>query len=138
MGNVPGEMQNRPVINHIAVYVMNLPASTHFYKEVIGLEEIPEPFQDGRHTWFSIGGSAALHIIEGAPAMELHHKDSHLCFSVSSVKKFIKRLKQNDVAYESAVGQRNSVTTRPDGVKQIYFTDPDGYWIEINNAGNDL
>jgi catechol-2,3-dioxygenase len=22
---------------------------------------------------------------------------------------------------------------RPDGVKQIYFQDPEGYWIEIND-----
>lgn len=134
MGNAPREMQNRPVINHIAAYVLNLQASTHFYKEIIGLEIIPEPFQDGRHTWFSVGGNAALHIIEGAPAVELHPKDSHLCFSVLSVEEFIIRLKRNEIAYESAAGQQHSVTRRPDGVKQIYFTEPDGYWIEINDA----
>lgn len=134
MENIPGDMQNRPVINHIALYVVNLQASTHFYKEVIGLEIIPEPFKDGKHTWFSIGCNAALHIIEGAPAVELHQKDSHLCFSTSSIEEFIVRLKQNEIIYESAVGQQASITIRPDGVKQIYFTDPDGYWIEINDA----
>ena len=26
------------------------------------------------------------------------------------------------------------ITTRPDGVKQLYVQDPDGYWIEINDS----
>jgi len=26
------------------------------------------------------------------------------------------------------------VTTRPDGVHQIWFQDPDGYWLEINDV----
>lgn len=134
MKSTSNESQNKPVINHIAVYVLNLQASTHFYEEIIGLEIIPEPFHDGRHTWFSVGGNAALHIIEGATSVEIHSKDSHLCFSVSSMEKFIPHLKQNDIAYESALGQEASITTRPDGVKQIYFADPDGYWIEINDA----
>ncbi len=28
----------------------------------------------------------------------------------------------------------NSITTRVDNVKQIWLQDPDGYWIEINDA----
>jgi len=23
---------------------------------------------------------------------------------------------------------------RPDGVRQIYFQDPDGYWLEVNDS----
>ncbi|MEO6637301.1 MAG: VOC family protein [Ginsengibacter sp.] len=128
------DAEQRALINHIALYVVNLQTSTQFYKEVIGLEMIPEPFHDGKHTWFSIGGKAALHIIAGAPGVEVHRKDSHLCFSVTSVSKFIEQLNQNSIAYESATGEKSAVTTRPDGVEQIYFTDPDGFWIEINNA----
>jgi len=25
------------------------------------------------------------------------------------------------------------VQLRPDGIQQIYFQDPDGYWIEVND-----
>lgn len=127
------EAQNKPLINHIAVYVVNLETSTNFYRDVIGLEVIPEPFHDGRHTWFSIGDHAALHIISGAKAKIDHDKDSHLCFSVTSMEPFIAQLEKNKVAYESWLGQVNAVTTRADGIRQIYFKDPDGYWIEINN-----
>ena len=125
--------QNKPLINHIAVYVVNLETSTNFYKDIIGLDVIPEPFHDGRHTWFSIGDHASLHLISGAKSAIAHDKDSHLCFSVSSMEPFIAQLEKNNVAYENWAGQAKSVTTRADGVKQIYFKDPDGYWIEINN-----
>ncbi len=125
--------QSRPLINHIAVYVVNLETSTNFYKDIIGLEVIPEPFHDGRHTWFSIGDHAALHIISGAKSKIAHDKDSHLCFSVTAMEPFIAQLEKNNVAYESWKGESKSVTTRADGIRQIYFKDPDGYWIEINN-----
>jgi lactoylglutathione lyase len=50
------------------------------------------------------------------------------------VDDFIKILKQGKIAFEDWQGKPNSVTLRVDGVKQIYFKDPDGYWIEINDA----
>jgi lactoylglutathione lyase len=43
-------------------------------------------------------------------------------------------LEKNKIEYENWAGQKMTVTTRVDGVKQIYFKDPDGYWIEINDA----
>lgn len=121
-------------LNHIARYVVDLPTSTRFYRDIVGLDTIPEPFHDGRHTWFAVGGAAHLHIISGAAAKTSHDKNTHLCFSVSSVETFIKTLEKNKVAYENWAGQANTVTLRVDGVKQIYFKDPDGYWIEINDA----
>lgn len=29
---------------------------------------------------------------------------------------------------------KREIQTRPDGVQQIFVQDPDGYWIEINDA----
>ena len=43
-------------------------------------------------------------------------------------------LEQNKIEYENWAGEKNAVTKRVDGVQQIYFKDPDGYWIEINDA----
>ncbi|RTL57267.1 MAG: VOC family protein [Sphingobacteriales bacterium] len=126
--------KTKAVINHIAVYVVDLKKSTGFYRDIIGLDTIPEPFHDGRHTWFAIGTNAHLHVISGASAVTIHDKNSHLCFSVPSVPEFIKILDQNHIAYENWLGEKQAVTNRVDGVKQIYFTDPDGYWIEINDA----
>src|SRR4249920_3520416 len=124
--------QNKPVaqLNHIAYYVVDLKVSTDFYHNIIGLDSIPEPFHDGRHTWFSIGPKSHLHIISGATQKTDHDKNTHLCFSVLSVIDFIAVLKKNNVVFESWAGEKNTYTNRVDGVKQIYFKDPDGYWIE--------
>ena len=128
------QSNQKALLNHIAVYVVNLKTSTAFYKDIIGLDTIPEPFHDGRHTWFSVGVKSHLHIISGATTKTEHDKNTHLCFSVPSVPEFIKVLEKNKVEYENWAGEKMAVTNRVDGVKQIYFKDPDGYWIEINDA----
>lgn len=126
--------QQKTMLNHIARYVVDLKASTAFYKDIIGLDTIPEPFHDGKHTWFAVGVKSHLHLIEGATGKADHNKNNHLCFSVPSVTDFIKVLEKNKVEYENWAGQKMTVSSRVDGVKQIYFKDPDGYWIEINDA----
>ena len=120
-------------LNHVAIYVYNLQKSTVFYKDIMALEPIAEPFHDGKHSWFKVGAHAQLHVIEGAHTIMPHDKNSHLCFSVPSMPTFISRLTKAGIAYEDWPGKANSITTRPDGVQQIYFKDPDGYWIEVNN-----
>ena len=126
--------QQKPSLNHIALYVVDLKISTSFYHDIVGLDTIPEPFHDGRHTWFSIGPKSHLHLIQGAKNKTEREKNTHLCFSISSVDAFTAVLKKNNVEYENWAGEKNAVTNRVDGVKQIYFRDPDGYWIEINDA----
>ncbi|MEO5682194.1 MAG: VOC family protein [Chitinophagaceae bacterium] len=121
-------------LNHIAQYVLDLKVSTDFYLNVVGLDTIPEPFHDGRHTWFLVGPKSHLHIISGAKTPLPKDKNSHLCFTVASVEAFIPRLTKSNIPYENWAGEKTAVTKRVDGVKQIYFQDPDGYWIEINDA----
>jgi lactoylglutathione lyase len=126
--------ETAPRANHIAFYVRDLKVSTDFYSDVIGLPTIPEPFKDGRHTWYLIGPKMHLHLISGATADLPKDKNAHLCFSVPSVDAFIPRLVKAGISYENWLGQKGAVTLRPDGVKQLYFQDPDGYWLEINDA----
>lgn len=121
-------------LNHIAFYVKDLKISTNFYLNVVGLDTIPEPFHDNRHTWFLIGPKSHLHIISGVQVSLPKEKNTHLCFTVPSVEAFIPRLTKNNIPYENWAGEKSAVTNRVDGVKQIYFQDPDGYWIEINDA----
>ncbi len=129
--NIPA---SKVTLNHIALYVVDIKLSTVFYRDIIGLDTIPEPFHDGRHTWFSVGPKSHLHLIQGADAKKEHEKNTHLCFAVASVDAFTQTLKKHSVEYENWAGEKNTITKRVDGVKQIYFRDPDGYWIEINDA----
>jgi lactoylglutathione lyase len=123
-----------PIINHIAIYVTDLSLSTHFYRNVLGLDTVPEPFHDGRHTWLALGNNCTLHIIQGANAPKEYFKSHHTCFSVASLDDFTVQLKSMGIEYENLAGEKNNITIRTDGVKQIYFKDPDGYWIELNDA----
>lgn len=123
-----------PTLNHVALYIYNLQKSTDFYTRIVGLDTIPEPFHDGKHTWLQIGPQSHLHLIQGATEITAHDKNSHLCFTVPSVTDFILVLDKNNIEYENWAGEKHAVTNRVDGVKQIYFRDPDGYWIEINDA----
>lgn len=125
---------SKATLNHIALSVMDLKRSTAFYQDIIGLDTIPEPFHDGKHTWFSIGVKSHLHLIQGAATPLSYPKNTHLCFSVASVDAFTVVLQKNKINYENWAGEASTVTKRVDGVKQIYFKDPDGYWIEINDA----
>ena len=126
---------NQAKFNHLAIYVTDLKRAGDFYKNIIGLDTIPEPFHDGKHIWLKTGPGNALHIIEGAEKTKEYFKNNHICFSISSMDDFTNMLKAKNIVFEDATGSKNNkVNVRPDGVKQIWLQDPDGYWIEINDA----
>ena len=122
-----------PAFNHLTVYVVNLDKSITFYKDVMQLEKIPEPFHDGKHTWFKIGAHSQLHVISGATAIMPHDINIHLAFTVPSLTDFMKHLDQFQVKYGNWKQDSKMPQLRPDGIKQIYLQDPDGYWIEVND-----
>jgi lactoylglutathione lyase len=121
-------------VNHIAVHVSDLKKSMDFYQNVLALKEIEEPFKDGLHAWYDIGGGAALHLIEAPDMPREFSKVNHLCFSIPDMDSFIANMKAKNYPFESWAGVTGEVTNRVDGVKQIYIRDPDGYWLEINDA----
>jgi lactoylglutathione lyase len=120
-------------LNHIAIYVHQLDKSTDFYENILMLRKIDEPFKDGKHTWFTIGPAGHLHLIQGAGENIRRDKNDHLCFSVNSIEDFIANLDKHEIEYTNWPGTAKAPTVRVDGVKQIYFQDPDGHWIEVNN-----
>ncbi len=133
---VTGFAQSKPkaVINHTAVFVVSMKVSAAFYHNIIGLDTIPEPFHDGKHAWFKTGPTSSLHIIEGATEKKEYYKNQHTCFSVLSVDAFVDVLKKNKIPFEDVAGKKNVISLRVDGIKQLWLQDPDGYWIEINDA----
>ena len=98
------------------------------------LDTIPEPFHDGKHIWYSIAPGVALHVIQGADKPKEYFLNQHTCFSVPSVDEFVQKLKDRKRHWYNSNGVLDIVTTRIDGVKQIWVTDPDGYYIEVNDA----
>ena len=127
--------QSKPTIkfNHLAIYVVDLNVSRHFYTQVIGLDTIAEPFHDKKHLWLDIGFGSAIHVIAGAEKKKEYFLGNHLCLSASDMNEFKKRLEKHKVEWQNYQGQKGQTTVRPDGVLQIWLQDPDGYWIEVNN-----
>lgn len=125
--------QSKVHINHTAIYVVDIQKTGSFYSNVLGLDTVPEPFHDGKHIWYSTGPHSMLHVIAGATAKKDYYKNQHTCFTVPDFTLFIGKLKQLNWVYEDVAGNKNAITTRVDGVHQIWLQDPDGYWLEIND-----
>jgi lactoylglutathione lyase len=122
----------KPAIDHIAICSRDLKKSTAFYTTVMHLEKVGNPFADTVHQWYNIGNHVKLHVIQG-DCTGKHDKAEHLCFAVGSVKEFAKKLDELNIPYGNWNGNSKEPTLRQDGVLQLYFQDPDGYWIEINS-----
>lgn len=133
LASAQAKTADTPHLNHAAICVKDLKKSVDFYRNALHLEEIPNPFNDGAHAWFSIGPALQMHVIQ-ADAKLIENKNTHLCFSVASLSGFITNLEKLNIAYTNWKGDSKTPTTRADGVKQIYLQDPDGYWFEINDA----
>lgn len=125
--------QQGPTVDHIALYVVDLKKSTAFYRDVMKFKLVSEPFKDNKHSWFDIGPHAKLHIIQGAAKVEEHDINSHFAYHVKVLKEFTDHLDKMNVSYGNWKQDSKEPTLRPDGVKQVYFKDPDNYWIEVND-----
>ncbi len=128
--------QNKPKaqLNHVAIFVVDLQKSMAYYSNFFQLDTIPEPFHDGKHAWYSIAPGIALHVIQGADKPKEYFLNNHMCFSVPSIEKFVEKLKAAHMGWVNAKAEPGVITTRIDGVKQIWVNDPDGYFIEVNDA----
>jgi len=125
--------QTGPRANHVALYVKDLSKSEVFYRDVMQLKVIPEPFHDGKHVWFRTGEHSQLHIIQGAAAVTDHDINSHFAYAVTNIQSFAKHLDEMKIKYGNWKGDSQSPQIRPDGIKQVYLQDPDNYWIEVND-----
>ena len=124
----------RPEFDHLTLHVQDLEKSAEFYRNIIGLEQVPDPFKDGKHRFFRLSAHTQLHLVPGAKAGMQHDEEGHFALRVASVASFCTMLQHKKIKYFGANDQEGVVTTRPDGVKQIYFRDPDGYRVEVNDS----
>jgi lactoylglutathione lyase len=133
-GSQSGSAKKVAEFDHSTVYVRDLLKSAEFYERVLGLQRITEPFKDGRHVWFRIGPHDQLHVVSGATEAMPHDVNVHLAFRVASFDDFVSHLDQMGIKYRRSIRDESKGTSvRPDGVHQVYFQDPDGYWIEVND-----
>ncbi|MFN4008161.1 MAG: VOC family protein [Chitinophagaceae bacterium] len=121
-------------VEHIAIPVKQLAIANHFYRKVLQLDTIANPFNDGKHTWYRLTANVQLHVIAISAPFTPPVKHQHICLRIRDMNAFISKLNQQHIPFEDWAGKLQQITTRPDGVHQIYLQDPDGYWWEINDT----
>ena len=121
--------------NHMSLSVNNVDISTQFYKNVFNLEEITNRTEIEGIRWFSLGEGKELHLISVLKEPVTTNKAVHFALTTSNFDDFVKTLEANTIAYSDWPGTINKINLRPDGIKQIYLQDLDGYWIEVNSVG---
>ena len=120
--------------DHQAIVVTDVNVSADFYGNILGLKETPHPDNPPTIRWFKIHGNSHVHLIQKDFVPFEKNKSMHLCLATQDLDDVIAHLEKNNITYWDWPGKKNAVTTRTDGVRQIYIQDPDKYWIEINNA----
>jgi lactoylglutathione lyase len=120
--------------NHVALSVNNVDSSANFYKTVLGLTEITNRTQKPGIRWMSLGGDKELHLVSTIKAPVTINKAVHIALTTPDFLGFVRRLEQNRLPYSNWEGAPQKITTRADGILQLYFQDPDGYWIEVNSV----
>jgi lactoylglutathione lyase len=118
-------------IDHVALNVADLDASVAFYSGVFGLQEIPAAATGRR--WMSLGKGVQLHLLGGRSAPVVDNRSVHVALATDNLAPIMQRLKDRGIAWTNFAGTQGSVgAVRTDGVRQIFFRDVDGYWIEVN------
>ena len=126
-------MQNLS-FNHLALAVKDVKASVMFYQAVFGLSEIENTASNSSTRWLSLGKGKELHLIPRPEAEIKTHKAVHFAMALDDIDHFIMHLKSLEINFCDWPGTSNQYNVRKDGIKQVYFQDPNGYWIEVNDA----
>jgi len=121
-------------LHHVSLYVRDKDRSAEFYARALGLEEIPNRVGSVHIRWFDLDGLRSLHLIgrdevEGRPRPFA----THFALVTSDLDGVMARLTREGVTFVNLAGAPG-VHTRSDGIRQLYFQDPDGHWVEINDA----
>ncbi|HEX4957280.1 MAG TPA: VOC family protein [Lacibacter sp.] len=123
------------IVNHQALSVKDLEKSAAFYSKVLGLAEITNRTGMPGIRWFSFAEGKELHLISTIKEPVQINKAVHIAVTTSKFDAFIKHLDLLKIPYSDWPGTAGKINIRADGIKQIFFQDPDGYWIEVNSVG---
>lgn len=120
--------------NHLALSVKDVNRSAEFYSKVLQLPEIVNRTKIEGIRWFTLADGKELHLISIIKEPIIINKAVHMGLATKNIDAFVERLVKLKIPYSDWPGKPNTVNIRTDGVKQIFFQDPDGYWVEVNDA----
>ena len=122
-------------LDHVAIWSADMQKSIDFYHAVSGLTEFPSPFPPGGPRWMRLANGVELHIQPGRSEPVNQPRRVHMAIALASIDPVMARLKAHGQGWSDIAGTPGAINaTRTDGVRQIFLQDPDGYWIEVNDA----
>ena len=119
--------------NHIALSVKDVDKSIAFYQQVFQFKEIKNTASDSKTRWLAIDEGKQLHLIPRPNAEIKINKAVHFALTTANMTSFVKHLNTLNIDYSDWKNTPNKDYIRNDGILQVYFQDPNGYWIEVNN-----
>lgn len=112
-------------INHVALYVADVERSVEFYGNIVGLTPLARPAFDFPGAWFQIGTEQELHLIGiRTENVVSGSRSNHFALEVVDLNAWEAHFKATNTTHRP-------IKFRPDGIRQLFLQDPDGYWIEL-------
>jgi catechol 2,3-dioxygenase-like lactoylglutathione lyase family enzyme/uncharacterized protein YunC (DUF1805 family) len=121
-------------LDHVTIVVKDLERSRRFYVDVLGMREVRRPAFSFAGLWFQAGTTQIHLILEFAgsspagnllPAAQRTSRSHHFAFEVDDAEAAVAWLKKCEVAIV------DGPKPRPDGIMQVFVTDPDGHVVEL-------
>ncbi len=124
---------HRYTLNHIALSVKDVDQSVDFYQKVFQLKEIENTASVSKTRWLIFNDGRQLHLIPRPDAELRINKAVHFALATSAIDAFMQHLEALKINFTDWKDLPVKDYIRDDGIKQVYFQDPNGYWIEVNN-----
>jgi len=109
-------------IHHVSLNVSDTERSLRFYRDVLGLTELPRPEFPFGGAWLDAGGDRQIHLIEADVPDD---RGQHVAFAVRSIDATVAALRDAGIEVDEP---------RPVGdtaIRQTFVADPDGNRLEF-------
>ncbi|QNN22342.1 glyoxalase [Planctomycetales bacterium ZRK34] len=112
-------------LNHVALHISDVEASIAFYRDGLGLKQLPRPEFDFEGAWFELPDGRQIHLIAGrSDPANSHNRGTHFALHVEDFDAAVEHVKAKGLRHHPP-------KPRPDGALQIFLMDPDDHYIEL-------
>ena len=122
-------------LQHTTLVVSDFNKSKAFYVDILGLEDLNKHWLPENQMFLSLGPNLELHMGEVEGVKINPNNFNHFAISTKDLDGYLAYLLSRGIPYSDLGGSKpGEIYQRPDGVRQTFIQDPDGYWIELNDA----
>ena len=109
-------------VNHVTYNVRDKVRALRFWKDVLGVKQIPRQVDSEHIIWLQLPSGAMVHLVEPADGQSV--PSHHGAFEVDDIEAAQKSVHDMDV-------ETTDITTRNDGQRVFFLKDPEGNRIEV-------